>query len=155
MKKIALILVLSICSFSCAYPVVMVGNSMLPTIKDGDRMMLNTNFGELKRGDIVSHLYPKDQTKTYMKRIVGLPNETIEIRNGVVFIDGKEIAEPYLEQIYNQAGISKAAMKIESDSYFVMGDNRDNSADSRTWGTVKKDLIQGTMWFTYAEGNKK
>lgn len=150
MKKCLLIvLVLSSLSFSCARTVRVEGMAMLPTIKDGERLIINTSHYELKRGDIVLHLYPKDQTKSFIKRIIGLPNETIEIKAGKVFIDGKELEENYLDQTYNQSQTNLTARKIETDSYFVMGDNRDNSSDSRVWGTLKKELVQGTVWDSY------
>jgi signal peptidase I len=157
MRKLAIVSIF-LClwlKLSCTYPVVVDGSAMLPTFKEGDRLMLNTNLGELKRGDVVVNLYPKDTAKKYIKRIIALPNETIEIRQGVVFINGKQLDEPYLDQNFNQAQSNFASTKIEADNYFVMGDNRDNSSDSRFWGTVKKDLIQGTVSFKYAEGSKK
>lgn len=126
---------------------------MLPNIKEGDRLIVNTEYGELKRGDVIVHLYPRDQTRFYIKRIIGLPNETIEIKAGKVFINDSELNENYLDQNYNQSQSNLSARKIEAGSYFVMGDNRDNSSDSRLWGTVKKELIQGTLLLNY--GNNK
>lgn len=157
MKKPLLIasLIISILTFNCVTPVKMQGSSMLPNIKDGDRLLLNRSDGEIKRGDVVVHLYPKDETRFYIKRIIGLPNETIEIKAGKVFINNTELEENYLDQTYNETQKNFPARKIEADSYFVMGDNRDNSSDSRSWGTVKKELIKGTLAVNYGNGNKK
>jgi signal peptidase I len=156
MKTLVLssVLFLSVCNFGCVRPVVMAGTSMLPSYNEGDRIMLNTSFGELKRGDVVSHLYPKNLQQGYMKRIIGLPNETVEIKNGIVFVEGNQLDEPYIDTKLNQGMTNLPTVKIDSDSYFVMGDNRDNSSDSRIWGTVKKDLIKGVVWFKYADGSK-
>jgi len=126
------------------------GMSMTPALENGDKMLLTTDFGSLNRGDIVLFKYPKDERKTYVKRIVGLPNETIEIWDGNVSINGKEIEEPYLDQIYNQHS-KEFKKKIPANEYFVMGDNRDNSSDSRSWGTVKKELVLGKYWITYSK----
>lgn len=157
MKKHLFIVALIISSlgFNCALPVKMEGTSMLPNIKDGDRLVLKTSYGEVKRGDVVVHLYPKDETRLYIKRIIALPNETMEIKAGKVFINDKELEENYLDQNYNQSQTNLSARKIEVDSYFVMGDNRDNSSDSRIWGTVKKELIKGTLALNYGDGSKK
>ncbi|MEK7724876.1 MAG: signal peptidase I [Acidobacteriota bacterium] len=155
MKKCSFIFLifLLLVNFGCAVPVKMEGISMLPNIKEGDRLIVNTEYGELKRGDVIVHLYPRDQTRFYIKRIIGLPNETIEIKAGKVFINDSELNENYLDQNYNQSQSNLSARKIEAGSYFVMGDNRDNSSDSRLWGTVKKELIQGTLLLNY--GNNK
>jgi signal peptidase I len=130
----------------------MQGTSMLPSYKDGDRIMLYTSVGELKRGDVVSHLYPKNLQQWFMKRIIGLPNETVEIKNGVVFVEGNQLDEPYIDSAMNQGKMNMSPQKIEPNAYFVIGDNRDNSSDSRVWGTVQKELVKGVVWFKYAEG---
>ena len=100
-----LTILLSVCIFgalSCKTPVVFEGTSMLPTIKNGDRILMDRLVGDLKHGEIIQFKYPKDTSKFYMKRIIALPNETVEIREGVVFIDGKELQEDYVDQEYNQ-----------------------------------------------------
>ena len=124
---------------------------MLPTLADGDRVLMNKNLGELKRGDIVNFLYPKDKSKQYIKRIVGLPNEKIEIHNGTVFINDSEIEEPYVDQNLNQSKQNTRAQIIPENQYFVLGDNRDNSSDSRAWGTLQKELIVGKYYLAYAK----
>jgi signal peptidase I len=121
------------------------GVSMLPSIKDGERIRLERfdRRAELpvNRGDIVMFLYPKNTSKFYIKRVVGLPNETVEIREGKVFIDGKELSEPYVDAKFNEARTSQSPVQVAEDSYYVLGDNRDNSADSRAWGFVPKKNI--------------
>lgn len=125
------------------------GKGMLPNFKDGDRVLVEKNGGEIKRGDIIFFHYPKDTTKLYFKRVVGLPNETVAIFKGKVAINDKELDEPYLDQTYNQSKTNLPPIKVPNQSYFVLGDNRDNSSDSRYWGTVKKELIVGKHYITY------
>jgi signal peptidase I len=154
MRKVWLILsfiLISILVSACSpKPVRVEGTAMLPTLKDGDRVLMDENIGELKRGDIVTFLYPKDTSKTYLKRIIGLPGETVEIRRGRVFINGQPLDEPYLDESYNKTKASFAPQAVAANSYFVVGDNRDNSSDSRYWGSVPTDLIKGKYYMTYS-----
>jgi signal peptidase I len=127
--------------------------SMEDTIKPKDRVIasrIHYLFAKPQRGDIVVFKYPDNEKVNYVKRIIGLPGETVEIKDGEVFIDGVKLEEPYL----------KEEMRIEEpktfivpeDSYFVMGDNRNDSKDSRYWVTtnyVSKDKILGKVAFEY------
>ena len=131
-------------------PVVVEGTSMLPQLHDGERLLVNKlvyykfkniSWGHLERGDIVVFWYPSDPDKSYVKRIIGLPGETVEVRNGKVFIDGKELNEPYLDTIHNQNLRDNVVKAVDQHYYFVMGDNRDNSSDSRSWGLVPEKYI--------------
>ena len=124
---------------------------MKPAFNNGDKILIDKNLNELKRGDVIAFLYPKDRSKWYIKRIVGLPGETIEIREGKVFINGQVMDEPYVEESYNQAKATFPSRKVPQYQYFVMGDNRDNSSDSRYWGTVDKELIKGKYYMTYSK----
>ncbi len=126
---------------------------MKPTLGNGDRIFINRNFGELSRGDIVIFQFPKDKSKSFIKRIIGLPGETIEIRDGKVFINGQNLDEPYISSEFNKAKANMSPKAVPGEQYFVVGDNRDNSYDSRTWGTVSKDLIYGKYYSTYLKGN--
>lgn len=134
---------------ACIKPVRIEGTGMLPNLKHGDRVLLVINSTALKRGDIVCFLYPNDQTKFYVKRIIGLPNETVEIRNGETFVDGQALSEAYLDQSFNQSKSDISLKKVPDGNYFVMGDNRDNSSDSRYWGTVDEHLMLGKCDSTY------
>ena len=127
---------------------------MLPTFHNGDRIMTDKNIGELKRGDVITFLYPKDRSKSYFKRVIGLPGEIIEIRSGDVFINGQKLDEPYIDEKFNQSKPSFSPKKIEEYHYFVMGDNRDNSSDSRYWGTVDEKLITGKYTVTYLKAEQ-
>jgi len=118
---------------------------MLPALKEGDEVIFSKSFDKLERGDIIVFHYPAQPKLSYIKRVVGLPNDEIEIRQGKVFINGKIIDEPYVDQRLNVAMRSFAAVKVPSDAYFVMGDNRDNSSDSRIWGTLQRKFIYGRM----------
>lgn len=124
---------------------------MMPALSNGDKILLDKNPGELKRGDIVVMLYPKDKSKSYIKRIVGLPKETIEIRKGQTFINDEILAESYVDESFNQNKSDLSPQKIAENQYFVIGDNRDNSSDSRAWGTVGKELITGKYYETYSK----
>jgi signal peptidase I len=128
---------------------------MRPGISDGDRILVTTSIGEIKRGDIAQFRFPKDSEKFYMKRIVGLPGETIEIRAGSVFINGNGIEEDFVDSKFNQYSQDLSEQTIPEDHYFVMGDNRDNSSDSRYWGTVEKSLIEALYYWKYASADSK
>jgi len=124
-------------------PVKVEGTAMLPALNDGDRIVIERNPQKLERGDIIIFLFPEDKTKSYIKRIVGLPNETVEIQEGKTLVNGTLLNEPYVDSQLNLSARSIARLELEADSYFVMGDNRDNSSDSRIWGPVKRELIYG------------
>ena len=145
---LAAVSVVIVFAASCALvspvlPVKVAGETMKPALNDGDRIIIERNPKTLNRGDIVIFLYPEDPVKSYIKRIVGLPHETIDIREGKVFINGQPLPEPYVAPELDQARRSLKAVTLAADSYFVMGDNRDNSSDSRFWGPLKRNFIYG------------
>lgn len=139
-------------------PVVVEGTSMLPQLNDGERLLVNklvyykiqsVSWGHIERGDIVVFWYPNDPDKSYVKRVIGLPGEMVEVRGGHVFVNGQELDEDYLDTEHNQALPSWPAKKVDDHHYFVMGDNRDNSSDSRYWGLVPEKYIYGKAFFRY------
>lgn len=141
-----------------AQPVVVEGTSMLPELHDGERLLVNKlvyykfqgySWGHLERGDVVVFWYPKDPEKSYVKRVIGLPGETVEVREGVILINGQPLDEPYLEASHNQTLPTFPAKRVDEHFYFVMGDNRDNSSDSRYWGLVPEKYIYGKAFFRY------
>lgn len=148
-----------LCLHSCSaatqtsvQPVKVMGKSMEPGLKEGDRIFIGKNVEKLERGDIVTYRYPKDEAQSFIHRIVGLPGEEIEIREGRVYISGKQLKEPYVKTeniIYSQ---EPAPMKVPEESYFVMGDNRDHSNDSRFWGALPKEYIYGKYLGRYWQG---
>jgi signal peptidase I len=128
------------------------GVAMAPTLNDGDRIFISKQTGNLERGDIVVFYYPKDQTKSFIKRIIGLPGEMIDIdSNGGITINGSALDEGYVPAERSRNMRVKWEMvreewkQIEEGSYFVMGDNRDASNDSRSYGPVRKELIYGKV----------
>ena len=135
-------------------PVRVEGTAMMPTLKNGDRIFVDRNVNNLKRGDIIVFRFPKNHEQSFVKRIVGLPNESIEIRQGQIFINGKILEEPYASEEYNQVKNTRNVVQIPDGHYFVMGDNRDNSYDSRGWGTLPKELIYGVYYTTYSKSGK-
>jgi signal peptidase I len=124
-------------------PVKVEGIAMKPALNDGDRIVIDRGFEKLERGDIVIFYYPFDQSKSYIKRIIGLPNERVETRKGKVLVNGKDIEEGYVEPVNNQSLRSQKEVTVPADSFYVMGDNRDNSNDSRSWGPLPRKLIYG------------
>src|SRR4051794_9337226 len=139
-------------------PVVVEGTSMLPQLHDGERLLVNklvyyriqsVSWGHIERGDIVVFWFPNDPDKSYVKRVIGLPGEIVELRNGMVFVDGRELNEDYLDKDYNQTLPTTPPKRVDEHHYFVMGDNRDNSSDSRYWGLVPEKYIYGKAFFRY------
>ncbi len=138
------------------------GQSMMPTLQDQNKMFVNKleyRFTDPDRFDIVVfHATPEDD---YIKRVIGLPGETIEYRNDILYIDGKAVEEPYLDEykadMYGANLTEDFTLEsvtgyttIPDDMYFVMGDNRQNSKDSRMIGLVNKDQIVGSANLVYS-----
>jgi len=139
-------------------PVRVEGLSMMPKLQDQDRIFVNKFIYPLrewlgdkqpiKRGDIVVLLYPNDPSKSYIKRVVGLPGEDVTIEDGKLYVNNVLIQEPYLsvEYLSHDTTVTK---HVDEHHYFVMGDNRRNSSDSRYWGLVPEKYIYGKAIFRY------
>jgi signal peptidase I len=138
-------------------PVKVEGTSMLPRLHDGERIFVNKLIyydeyrwaPKVERGDIVVFWFPDDPSKSYIKRVVGLPGDTVELRDGAVFINGSSLNETYLDPKENLSTRGLAPVYVKPNYYFVMGDNRDNSSDSRAWGLVPKKYIYGKALLRY------
>lgn len=134
---------------SGVHPIRVSGSAMEPTLSDGDRILVG-RANQLKRGDLVVFQFPFDPSKSFIKRIVGLPGETISIdHKGKTFVNGSLIPEPYVPPDKQMYPRHVQELKIPDDEYFVMGDNRDASNDSRSWGTVPRRLIYGIVLTRY------
>jgi signal peptidase I len=132
-------------------PVRVEGTSMLPRLVDQDRLFINKfvyHFEAIEPGDVVVFHYPRDPQKSYIKRIIATPGDRLRIDQGRVFVNGKLLSEPYIPDEYRDTR-SQEAMVIPNDEYFVMGDHRSISSDSREFGPVKRDLIYGKAAFVY------
>lgn len=132
------------------------GNSMLPTFYDGDYILtdkISYRLGEPKRGDVIVLQNPRNESEDFIKRIIALPNDSIMIQSGQVYINNIPLQETYLPaQTVTQGGNflnEGETLKIPTDQYFVIGDNRNHSSDSREWGPVTKKEIVGKTFFRY------
>jgi len=137
------------CLLSGSGTVAFHGTSMLPTIRDGQVLRTlkldQESRGNLKRGDVVVFKAPDDLTKSYIKRIIALPGDRIEIRQGEVWLNELKQSEPYLTARLNVNARTYAEVSLQPNTYYIMGDNRDNSADSRIFGPVSGDLIEAKV----------
>jgi signal peptidase I len=132
-------------------PVKVEGTSMLPRLEDQDRVFINKiayRFGAVKRGDVVVFLYPGDHSKSYIKRVIGLPGDDLRVERGRVLVNGVAIAEPYVEKRYEDER-SMPKMVVPAGEVFVMGDHRNISSDSRDFGPVEEGLIYGRAAYVY------
>jgi len=132
-------------------PVRVEGTSMLPRLEDSDRLFINKfvyHFEAIEHGDVVVFHYPRDPEKSYIKRVIALPGDTLRIDHGRVYVNGKFIREPYVPREYRDDQ-SMAETVIPADTYFMMGDHRSISQDSRVFGPVDRSLIYGKAVFIY------
>lgn len=123
--------------------------SMLPTLLEGDRVLVckfEYYLRPPKRGDVFVFKYPEDPSVDYVKRLIALPGDKFEVRSGVVWINDRQVDEPYVKfhDTYNHA-----PLYVPEKSYVALGDNRPNSADSRYWGFVPEKNIRGPVFFRY------
>ncbi len=124
------------------------GSSMMPTMQEGEYVLINKlayYLEEPKRGDIIVLHYPRDPSRDFIKRVVGIPGDLVEIDDGEVEINGQLISEPYI----NSAPQYNGSWTVPDDQFFVLGDNRNNSSDSHTWGFLPRDHIVGKGWVVY------
>ena len=132
-------------------PVKVEGTSMAPLLSDQERIFINKfvyRFEPIERGDVVVFWYPLGRTKSFIKRVVGLPGESVEIRQGVVYVNGKAVSEPYVPPQYEDVS-DFGPVRVPKDSFFVMGDHRISSNDSRVFGPVSSRYIYGRAVFAY------
>lgn len=155
---IALIIVIPIRLF-IAEPFIVSGSSMVPTFENGDYLIIDKisyGLGDIKRYDVVVFKYPNDPSKFFIKRIIGLPNEIVDIKGNDVTItnaehkDGFKLDQPFVKNVAN----NDTHFELKSDEYFVMGDNRNASSDSRVWGAVKRNLLTGRAFLRLLPINK-
>jgi signal peptidase I len=131
-----------------------------PTATAAERALLP--FGEIKRRDVLVFKYPEDPDRDFIKRVIGLPGETVEVRQKKVYINGTALDEPYVHFLQPPSGDSDlhevtsldvrehyGPVTVPPDQYFMMGDNRDNSADSRYWGFLRRDYVKGKALVIY------
>src|ERR1051326_3431966 len=134
-------------------PVKVEGTSMMPALTDQERIFINKfvyrfHFGDIERGDMVVFWYPGDPSKSYIKRVIGVPGDRIEIDRGTVFLNGKALVENYVPDEYRD-GASLPTTTVPVDEFFVLGDHRTSSNDSRSWGMVPRRYIYGKAVFVY------
>jgi signal peptidase I len=134
-------------------PVKVEGTSMMPALVDQERIFINKfvyKFGidDIERGDMVVFWFPGDPTKSYIKRVIGLPGDTIEVDDGTVRVNGQALQEDYILDEYRDR-MSMSPFKIGPEEYFVLGDHRSSSNDSRSWGAVPRNYIYGKAVFVY------
>jgi signal peptidase I len=124
------------------------GSSMEPSILPNQYVLVDKisyRLGQPQRGDVIVFNYPLAVDRDFIKRVMGLPGETISIDHGVVSIDGRPLTEPYIAAPPTSTG----TWKLGPNEYFVMGDNRNNSSDSRSWGPLERKYLIGKAVLTY------
>jgi signal peptidase I len=132
-------------------PVKVEGTSMAPLLSDQERIFINKfvyRFEPIQRGDVVVFWYPLDRSKSFIKRVVGLPGESVEIRQGILYVNGRRVSEPYVPPQYEDLS-DFGPVRVPRDSFFVMGDHRISSNDSRVFGPVASRYIYGRAVFAY------
>lgn len=153
-RDVLLSLVLALIVILFLYqPVKVEGTSMMPTLVDQERIFINKfvyrlGIDRIERGDTVVFWYHGDQSKSYIKRVIGLPGDEVEIRDGTVLVNGRQLDEPYVPEAYRDTS-SLPPLRVPEGRFFVLGDHRSSSNDSRNWGPVPRELIYGKAVFVY------
>jgi signal peptidase I len=151
-KDISLGVVIAILMVVFLYqPVKVEGTSMQPELIDQERIFVNKfvyHFEEIHRGDIVVFWYPKDPSKSFIKRVVGVPGDLVSVRGGRVYINGQLLEERYVPRGYQDSD-SYPSVQVKEGHYYVLGDHRNASNDSRSWGLVPRKYIYGKAVFRY------
>jgi signal peptidase I len=132
-------------------PVRVEGTSMLPRLEDHDRLFINKfvyHFSAIQHGDVVVFRYPRDPEKSYIKRVIAVPGDRLRIDRGDVILNGRRLEEPYVPDEYRDSR-SLPEMVIPPGYFYMMGDHRSISSDSREFGPVERDLIYGKAAFVY------
>jgi signal peptidase I len=134
-------------------PVKVEGTSMMPGLSDQERIFVNKfiyrfGIGSIQRGDLVVFWPPSERGKSYIKRVVGLPGDLVAIDDGMVLVNGSPLDEPYVPREYRD-NITMPARVVPPGRYFVLGDHRNSSNDSRAWGDVPRENIYGKAVFVY------
>jgi signal peptidase I len=134
-------------------PVKVEGTSMMPALTDQERIFINKftyrfGIGDIERGDMVVFSFPHDPGKSYIKRVIGLPGDVVEIDRGTVIVNGRPLEEPYVPAEFRDHQ-SMDRRKIPPGQFYVLGDHRSSSNDSRSWGTVERESIYGKAVFVY------
>ncbi len=124
------------------------GTSMVPTLQDGEFVLVNKlsyRFGDVTRGDIIVFHFPLNPTEDLIKRVIGLPGDQVKVENGQVFVNGEMLNETYIAAAPNYA----SEWQVPAGNFFVLGDNRNNSSDSHSWGLLPSDKIVGKAVLIY------
>jgi signal peptidase I len=134
-------------------PVKVEGTSMMPTLTDKERIFINKftyrfGLGEIQRGDTVVFWYPLDSSKSYIKRVIGLPGDRVRLDDGEVYVNGQKLSEEYVPVEFRDH-FTREEERVPTGKYFVLGDHRSSSSDSRNWGYVPRENIYGKAVFVY------
>ena len=137
-------------------PVKVEGTSMMPTLTDQERIFINKftyrfGLGSIARGDTVVFWYPQDTSKSYIKRVIGVPGDRVRVEGGMVYVNGSALVESYVppENRDSNSWRDGEEQVVPEGKYFVLGDHRNQSSDSRMWGYVPRDNIYGKAVFVY------
>lgn len=128
------------------------GSSMEPNLHTGQFLIVNRlpqHLGAIERGDVIVFRFPGNPEENYVKRVIGLPGDEIVIENGVVSVNNEQLEEPYLGPSGQTYYGSRYSVVVPPGSYFVLGDNRTGSSDSRNWGMLDHNLVIGRAWVSY------
>lgn len=158
---VAQIIIVIAIAFVCVYcfglKATVIGNSMSGTLENGDKILVNRFVYTLKapRADDIIVFYPNgnERSNYYVKRVIAVPGDTVKISNGVVYVNGQEYDEDGAESI-DYAGLAEETITVGEDEFFVLGDNRNDSEDSRyaNIGNIKREHIEGKAWFRTGPG---